>query len=165
MTKAQKLCILRLCRAWMTFGAPLSTIAARLRSLAGLFGVALVVIGTPSAIMCVFDDSGDPKRPEIYYVHCDRRLSLRKLRQVDDISEQLVYSAMHFLGTTMHIHIENAINHLDNVLLEERKHKPTGLMRVFKRFILSTYSFGVLPFRRSRGPFRSTLRQNCKAMQ
>jgi Putative threonine/serine exporter len=160
VTKAQKTCILRLCRAWLTFGAPLSSIATRLRSLAQVFGVSLVVIGTPSAIMCVFQGLDDTKRPEIYYVQCDRRLSLRKLRQVDAISEQLVDCATHSLGTAMHLRIENVIGQLDKVLLEERKHKSTALTRVFKRLILSVYSFGVISSKRSKGPFRTTLSKN-----
>ena len=144
MVKAQKSCILKLARASTTFGAPSNSIESRLRHVATVFGISLVIVSMPSAIMCIFEGSGDTKRPEVHYVHCDRRLSLRNLRRIDIISEQLVYGAMHSLGTAMRLHVGNAINQLDNVLVERPKSKSTGLTRVFERFVLRTYSLCVL---------------------
>jgi hypothetical protein len=161
VAEAQKSCILKLARAWTTFGAPSTSIEPRLRYVAKIFGISLVIVGMPSAIMCIFEGSCDTKRPEVHYVHCDRRLSLRNLRRIDIISEQLVYGAMHSLGTAMRLHVGNAINQLDNVLVERPNSKSTGLTRVFERFALSTYSLRVFSSKGRKEPFRNTRRSIC----
>ena len=144
---------MKLARAWLSFGAPLVSIETRLYYVAQVFGVSLVIVSVSSAIMCIFQNSEDAKEPEIHYVQNDRQLSLRTLRQVDIISEQLVYGAMHSLGIAMQLHVENAIAQLDNVLQKERKPKSTGLRRVFERLALTAHSFRILPSRRRREPF------------
>jgi hypothetical protein len=141
----------------MSSGAPWDSIATRLRHIAKLLDIVLVVICLPDSIMCIFGGTRNPEQPpDVHHIKCDRRLSFRTLRRVNNVSEKLAYALKHYVQgpTTKRICVATSITELDIILMNVGQRKATRVRQIFDRFVLSAYSLPqrVLP-RRRKEPF------------